>query len=68
MVLHLAALPSSTFAIISTFDEYSKGMLKGQKLPCSKKSPSKVLELKGSNFKCLRGVEPSVAESLLTEV
>jgi mannosyltransferase OCH1-like enzyme len=69
MVFHLASLPSPTFALISTiFDEYSKGMLKGQKLPRSKKSPSKVLELKGSNFKCLRGIEPSVAESLLSEI
>lgn len=69
MVFHLASLPSSTFALISTiFDEYSKGSLKGQKLPRSKKSPHKILELKGSNVKCLRGIEPSIAESLLAEV
>ena len=69
MVFHLASLPSSTFALISTvFNKYSKGILKGQNLPHSKKSPSKMLELKGSNFKCLRGIDPSVAESLLIEV
>ena len=69
MVIHLAALPANTFAIIrSIFDLHSKGQLKGQKLPKSKKTPPKPLHLKGSNFKCLRGIEPSVAESLLSEV
>lgn len=69
MVFYLATMKASTFLLIQTiFDEYSKGLLKGQKLPRSKKLMSKVLELKGSNFKCLRGIEPSVVESLLTEM
>ena len=69
MVFHLAALPAHTFAIIrSIFHLHSQGQIKGQKLPRSKKTPPKPLHLKGSNFKCLRGIEPSVAESLLSEV
>lgn len=40
----------------------------GYELPHSKKSPSKMLELKGSNIKCLRGIEPSIAESLFADV
>ena len=43
-------------------------MLKGQKKARAKKGQVKVPELKGSNFKCLRGIDASIAESLLAEV
>lgn len=62
-------LPASIFCNIRViFDKYSKGLLKGQKPSRSKKSQEKALELKGSNFKCLRGIETSTAHSLLTEL
>ena len=69
MIFHLAMLPAPVYCTVRViFDKYSKGLLKGQKLPRSKKSPSKALELKGSNLKCLRGIETSTAHSLLKEV
>ena len=69
MIFHLAMLPAGIFGTVRViFDKYSKGLLKGQKLPWLKKATPKALELKGSNFKCLRGIKTSNAHSLLKEV
>ena len=50
------------------FDKFSKGELKGQRVVKSKNKDSKPLDLKGSNFKCLRGMEYATVEDLLQRV
>ena len=70
LIFYLATLPSATFAVAAIiFQLYSKGKLKGQKVPRSKKNvQSSPLDLKGSNFRCLRGVPENSVHELLTEV
>lgn len=70
LIFYLATLPSSTFGVAATiFQLYSKGKLKGQKVPRSKKNvQSSPLDLRGSNFRCLRGVPENAVHELLTEV
>ena len=70
LIFYLASLPSSSFKAVSTiFDKFSKGTLKGQKVPRAKKGvTSKPLDLKGSNFRCLRGIPESSVEQFLLEV
>lgn len=67
MVFHLATLSNTTFCIVRViFDSYSRGVLKGQK--GGKKTQKKPPELKGSTLKCLRGIDPTIAQDLLSEV
>lgn len=70
LIFLLAGLPCATFRVVhSIFTEYSKGQLKGQKVPKTKKgTTASPLDLKGHNFRCLRGVNEEDAHSLLTEV
>ena len=70
MIFYLAALPDESFdALKDIFLLYSKGKLKDQNVSHSKKgTASKPPDLKASNFKCLRGIEPSVVNRLLTEL
>ena len=70
MIFYLAALPDTSFDILKDiYILYSKGKFKDQSISHSKKgTASKPPDLKASNFKCLRGIEPSVVNRLLTEL
>ena len=70
MVFYLASLPNGIFKTVEKmFLLYSKGQLKGQKIPRSKKSvAAKPPDLKGSKLKCLRGVDLEVGHKLLKDV
>ena len=71
MVFYLSALPEETFTILKDiFSLHATGGLKRDKSNSrSKKTASlKPVDLKASNFKCLRGIEQSVVSRLLTEV
>ena len=69
MVFHLACLPTATFDHIrSIYEQYAHGSLKGQKVSKAKQASAKPPDLKGSNFKCVRGMDPDTVHTLLTEV
>ena len=69
MVYHLASLPLSLFNVTQViFEKFSNGLLKGQRVVKARTKDSKPLDLKGSNFKCLRGIEQSTVEKLLQSV
>ena len=70
LIFHLATLPCNSFVVVQhIFNAYSKGQIKGQKVPRSKKNVhSKPLDLKGSNFRCLRGVPEEAVYKLLLDV
>ena len=70
LIFYLASLPSSTFGVAEAiFKSFAKGTLKGQKVPRSKKNvQSKPLDMRGSNFRCLRGVPENTVHKLLVEV
>ena len=67
---YLAALPPDAFDTLrQIYDLHTKAKLKGQTLSHSKKgTAAKPPDLKASNFKCLRGIEPSVVGRLLCEL
>lgn len=68
MIFFLASLPQDMFNVVGViFNKFSKGDLKGQRV-VKVKSDSKPLDLKGSNFKCLRGVDYATVGSLLQQV
>lgn len=56
------------FNIKTIFKIHSKGDLKGQKISRSKAKACKDIDLKGSSFKCLRGVSMSNVQDLLQQV
>ena len=63
----LATLPKEIYTIVTwIFSAYSIGELKGQS--AKRGSLGKKLDLKGSNFKSLRGLETAVIQHLLTRV
>lgn len=70
LIFFLATLPCNSFKVArSIFQMYSNGKVKGQKVPKSKKNvQAKPLDLKGSNFRCLRGVAEDAVHSLLVDV
>ena len=70
MVFYLASLPMETFRLLEQiYKKFNNADLKSQIVPRSKKGTvTKKLDLKGSQFKCLRGVEMSEVRRLLLEV
>ena len=70
MIFYLASLPSQAYEYLKiVYKKYSKGNLKGQHVPRSKKGTvAKPPDLKGSKLKCLRGVGEDVVCRLLEEL
>lgn len=70
MVFYMASLPNDCFAVLhNIYNMYRNSQLKGQHVARSKKGTSgKCPDLKGSQLKCLRGIESSVVHRLLVEV
>ena len=70
MIFYMASLPNDCFGVLrDIYSMYQRGQLKGQHLPRTKKGPSpKSPDLKGSQFKCLRGIEFSTVYRLLMEI
>ena len=70
MVFYLSALPINSYdALKEIYTLCEQGKLKGQTLSHAKKGTNaKQLDLKSNNFKCLRGIELSVVNRLLTEL
>lgn len=70
MIYFLASLPNESFDLLrDIFVKFVNAELKSQTVPRSKKgTTAKQLDLKGSQFKCLRGVELSDVQRLLTEL
>ena len=70
MIFYLASLPCEAYSALTTiYQKFSEGGLKGQHIPRSKKGTlAKPPDLKGSKFKCLRGIVEDVVCSLLMEV
>ena len=69
MIYYLAALPKEIFVSVKNiFNLYSRGDLKGQKISRSKAKACKDIDLKGSSFKCLRGVSILKVKELLQQV
>ncbi|MCG8624171.1 MAG: hypothetical protein MJE68_19530 [Proteobacteria bacterium] len=65
----MACLPTSTFDHVrSIYEQYAHGSLKGQKVSKAKQASAKQPDLKGSNFKCVRGMDPNTVHTLLTEI
>ena len=66
-IFFLASLPKKLYALAErVFSCYSLGQLKGQ--TSKRGSLGKRMDLKGNNFKPLRGLEMEVVEEVLTEV
>lgn len=70
MIFYLASLPAASFHLAEKiFTMYATAQLKGQKVPRSKRGvTSKPPDLKGSSFKCLRGIEFDAVYKLLQSV
>ena len=70
MVFYLSALPINSYdALKEIYTLCEQGKLKGQTLSHAKKGTNaKQPDLKSNNFKCLRGIELSVVNRLLTEL
>ena len=70
MVFFLASLPSKAYDYLKiVHKKYREGKLKGQHIPRSKKGTvAKPPDIKGSKFKCLRGVTEDVVCRLLQEL
>ena len=70
MIFFLASLPSHSYnKLCEVYKKFSEGTLKGQHIPRSKKGTlSKPPDLKGSKFKCLRGVPLQDVSRLLLEL
>ncbi len=70
MVFYLAALPNGSFELLKViYRMFSDGELKGQHVPRSKKGTlAKPPHLKGSKFKCLRGIDGEEVCRLLREL
>ena len=67
MLFWLASLPAASFHLTEKiFAMYATALLKGQKFPRSKRGvTSKPPDLKGSSFKCVRGIEFDAVYKLL---
>lgn len=70
MVFYLASLPKESFeALKLIYHMFMDAELKSQSVPRSKKgTTAKQLDLKGSQFKCLRGLEVLEVHRLLVEL
>ena len=70
MIFNLSSLPAESFGSLSkVYKLYADGKLKGQHVPRSKKGTmAKPPDLKGSQFKGLRGMDSTTVERLLKEV
>ena len=70
MVFYLASLPRETFFLIKQiYSKFVSAELKAQQVPrCKKGTVAKPLDLKGSQFKCLRGIDLPDVHRLLDEV
>jgi len=70
MIFYLASLSCEAYSSLTTiYQKFADGVLKGQHIPRSKKGTlAKPPDLKGSKFKCLRGISEDVVCSLLREV
>lgn len=70
MIFFLVSLPSYSYQkLCDVYKKFSEETLKGQHVPRSKKGTvSKPLDLKGSKFKCLRGVPHTEISRLLLEL
>lgn len=70
MVFFLASLPNDSFSLLEEiYVKFGEGELKSQTIPRSKKgTAAKRLDLKGSQLKCLRGMEVTEVHRLLSEV
>ena len=68
MVLFLASLPDEEYKILlEIFNKFEACDLKDQKLSRSRMGRSRV-DCKGSNFRCLRGVDEETRKMLLLQV
>lgn len=70
MIYFLASLPKESFDVVKIiYTKFVNAELKSQTVPRSKKgTTAKLLDLKGSQFKCLRGIELPDVHRLLAEV
>lgn len=70
MIFFLSALPLESFCLLQQiYEKFLNAELKSQVVPRSKKgTTTKQLDLKGSQFKCLRGIDASEICRLLQEV
>jgi hypothetical protein len=70
MIFFLASLPKESFDLVKNiYKKFVDVELKSQTVPRAKKgTTAKQLDLKGSQFKCLRGIEVSNVHRLLVEV
>ena len=70
MIFYLASLSCKSFdALLTIYQKFAEGSLKGQHVPRSKKGTlAKPPDLKGSKFKCLRGISEDIVCHLLREV
>ena len=66
-IFFLAGFPKDTFSVLEkVFDMYSRGKVKG--LVAKLGSLGKMLDLKGSNFKHMRGLDAEMIAKLLQDV
>ena len=70
MIFFMASLPCEAYKHLQlVFRQFRNGSLKGQKVPRSKTGIGRSsLELKGTNFKCLRGLSIETIADLLFEL
>jgi hypothetical protein len=70
MIFYLSSLPNGTFEVLKqVYSMFMEAELKSQSVPRSKKGTTgKLLDLKGSQFKCLRGIEVPEVHRLLIEL
>jgi hypothetical protein len=70
MIFFLASLSKQSFGTLeNVYKKFEDAELKGQVVPrCKKGTVAKQLDLKGNQFKCLRGIDNTNVHRLLSEV